>query len=111
MRTAFKKQNFNQAVISEETYVKMFADLGFTAKKITISFTNGCSVYINLDVDVLKLGQMYADTFVYEGKAIIKVRVSDHVSNLEKICGGVSGNNLSFAAFKYLVDNNVIKQS
>lgn len=51
---------------------------------------------------------MYADVFVYEGKATIQVRVSDHASNLEKICGGVSGNKLSFDAFKELVNNKVI---
>ena len=52
---------------------------------------------------------MYADVFVYEGKASIQVRVSDHNSNLEKVCGGVSGNKISFDAFKSLVENKVIK--
>lgn len=111
MTTTFEKRDFNQSVISNEDYVKMFAELGFTATRVDISFTNGCSAYISLNVNVLNERKMYADTFVYEGNASIQVRVSDHASNLERICGGVSGNKMSFAAFKRLVENNVISDN
>lgn len=111
MNTTFEKQNFNEQAISEADYVKMFAELGFEAKRVEISFTNGCSAYITLNVNVLNEGKMWADTFVYEGKATIQVRVSDHSSNLERICGGVSGNKMSMAAFRKLIENNVIENA
>ena len=111
MKTTFEKQHFNEQVINEADYVKMFAELGFEAKRVEISFTNGCSAYVTLNVNVLNEGKMWADVFVYEGKATIKVRVSDHISNLERICGGVSGNKMSMAAFKKLIENNVIENA
>ena len=61
--------------------------------------------------NVLDEGKMWSEVFIYEGQAIIQVRVSDHSSNLEKICGGVSGNKMSMAAFKELIKNNVIENS
>lgn len=111
MKSAFEKTSFNESAIKESDYVKMFAKLGFEAKRVEISFTNGCSAYITLNVNVLDEGKMYYETFVYEGKATIKVRVSDHASGLEKNCGGVCKNNLSFLAFKHLVNNNVIENA
>ena len=111
MKTTFEKQNFNEKVIKEADYVKMFAEIGFEAKKVDISFTNGCSAYITLNVKVLNEGKMFAEVFVYEGKATIQVRVSDHSSNLEKSCGGVCGNKMSIVAFKQLVENNIIENA
>jgi hypothetical protein len=105
----FQKQNFNESVITKEDYITKFNALGFNPTKVEISFTNGCSAYISLNVEVINEGKMYADVFVYDSKATLQVRVSDHASNLERICGGVCGNKLSFEAFKTLVDNNVIK--
>lgn len=108
MKATFEKQEFNQEVINENEYVEIFKKLGFEPSRIEISFANGCSVYISLNVKVLNESKMYADVFVYNGIASIKVRVSDHESNLERICGGVSGNRISFIAFKHLVDNGII---
>jgi hypothetical protein len=110
MKATFTKLEFNTEVIKEETYVTMFEKMGFSPSRVEICFTNGCSVYVSLNVKVLKEGQMYADVFVYDGVASIKVRISDHDSNLERICGGVSGNKMSFMAFSHLVENNVITQ-
>ena len=109
MKATFNKQNFNESAVSKQDYIAKFNALGFNPKKVEICFTNGCSAYISLNVEVLNEGKMYADVFVYEGKASIQVRVSDHNSNLEKVCGGVSGNKISFDAFKSLVENKVIK--
>lgn len=111
MKSTFEKQKFNAAVINKEDYVKQFATLGFEAKKVEICLTNGCSAYITLDVKVLNENKMYAECFVFEGKSRITIRVSNHESNLEKICCGVSGNRLSFQAFKTLVDRNIICQA
>ena len=111
MKSTFEKQNFNEQAIDEADFVKMFAELGFEAKRVEISFTNGCSAYVTLNVNVLNEGKMWADVFVYECKATIQVRVSDHISNLERICGGVSGNKMSMAAFKKLIENNVTENA
>lgn len=111
MKTTFEKNTFNEQAINEADYIKMFAELGFEAKRVEISFTNGCSAYITLNVNVLNENKMWADTFVYDGKATIQVRVSDHASNLERICGGVSGNKMSMMAFKKLIENNVIENA
>lgn len=109
MKATFNKQNFNESAVSKEDYIVKFNSLGFNPTKVEICLTNGFSAYISLNVEVLNENKMYADVFVYEGKASIQVRVSDHTSNLEKICGGVSGNKISFNAFKSLVENKVIK--
>ena len=111
MKATFEKQKFNERVINKAYFVEMFAELGFEAKRVEISFTNGCSAYITLNVNVLNEGKMWPEVFVYEGQAIIQVRVSDHESNLERICGGVSGNKMSMAAFKELIENNVIENA
>ena len=104
----FNKTNFNESVITKESYFEMFKSLGFEPTKVELCFSNGCSAYISLNVNVLNENKMYADVFVYENKATIQVRVSDHQSNLEKICNGVSGNKLSFNAFKLLIENKII---
>lgn len=111
MTSTFVKQEFNKHAIHKSDYVKMFAKLGFDAKRVVISFTNGCSAYITLNVKILNARKMWAETFIYDNHAIIQVRVSDHTSNLERICGGVSGNRMSFEAFKILVDNNIIENA
>ena len=108
MKPAFEKQEFNEQFYNENHFVELFKKLGFTPSKVQISYSNGFSAYITLNVNVLNEGKMWNEVFVYEGRATIKVRISDHASNLEKICGGVSGNALSFEAFKKLVDNNII---
>lgn len=111
MKTTFEKQTFNQEAVTESDFVTMFNEMGFNPSKIEICFTNGCSAYITVNVKVLNTDKMYADVFIYDNVATLTVRVSDHDSNLEKICGGVSGNKLSIVAFTQLVKNNVIEQN
>ena len=110
MKATFEKQKFNKKAISSDDYRIMFNQLGFNPSRIEICYTNGLSIYATINVNVLNESEMYADCFVYDGKATLKVRISDHFSNLERICGGVSGNTLSLNAFKYLVNNNTINQ-
>ena len=108
MKTTFEKQEFNSEFENNSKYIAMFNELGFNPTKVEVCYTNGCSAYVSLNINVLNEGKMWAETFVFEGKALITVRVSDHQSNLERICGGVSGNKMSFNSFKHLVRNNVI---
>ncbi len=109
MRATFEKQEFNQEVISDSKYFEMFQEMGFSASKVEICFTNGCSAYVTVIVNVVNEKKMFADNFVYDGKCTLTVRVSDHASNLERVCGGVSGNKVSLAAFRRLIETGAIK--
>ena len=104
----FEKQSFNEQVVTEDTYIQKFTDLGFIPYSTDLCFTNGASFYATISVVVANEGKMYGENFTYDGKCTLKVRISDHQSNLERICGGVSGNNLSFDAFVSLVNNGAI---
>ena len=108
MKTKFEKQNFSDAALDTDRYIKMFADLGFKAGNIEISLTNGCSAYINIFAEVINEGSMHNCCFIYDGKCCLQVRVSDHSSNLETICGGAVGNKISFEMFEKLAINGVI---
>lgn len=107
----FTAQKFNESAVSKRDYVLKFAKLGFVISEsdVTISFTNGCSAYISMAVNVINEGKMPADAFVMDGISYFKVRVSDHSSNLERICGGFCSNTMSFSLFMDLVSSNVIK--
>ena len=111
MKETFKKQQINEKAINESYYVKLFAEYGFEAKRVEISFKNGCSAYIRLNVNVLNENKMPGTVFVYEGKAMLTVRISDHSSNIERVCGGSCGDKISFTAFKKLALNNVIENA
>lgn len=108
MENTFKKREYNRDVIDRTSYIDMFKNIGFIPKKVDLCFTNGLSAYISLEVNVINEDKMWADVFILDGVASIQVRVSDHDSNLEKICGGVCGNKMSLEAFNVLVENNVI---
>jgi len=106
----FEKNVYNPNFDHDEKVRKMFSDMGFNDVKIKTVLTNGLSQYVSLKAKVLDEKKLYNDIFVFEDYPVdLIVRVSDHTSNLEKISGGVSGNTLSFEAFKKLVDNNIIE--
>ena len=109
MRT-FNKANIQESSTDKALYIEKFKSLGFDVKNVQISYANGCSAYVSLSVKVINENKMYADVFVYNGQADITVRMSEHQSNLESICGGVAGNRLSYVAFLSLVENKVITQ-
>ena len=108
MKSTFEKQEVNVNMFNEEYFSQKITSLGFECDNIQISYTNGASAYISVNVKVLNENKMYADVFVMNGQARLQVRISDHKSNLELICGGVAGNKVSFEAFKQLVENGVI---
>ena len=109
MRT-FNKANIQESSTDKALYIEKFKSLGFDVKSVQISYANGCSAYISLSVKVINENKMYADVFVYNGLSDITVRISEHQSNLERLCGGVAGNRLSYIAFLSLVENKVITQ-
>lgn len=99
-------KNFNH----EKKVIDLFADLGFYDLKISTCLKNGISHYVDiLDFVVVNANKLYSEMFVYEGRTSIQVRVSDHTSNLDTICGGVSGNKMNLRAFKKLIESGAIK--
>ena len=106
----FNKANIQESSTDKALYIEKFKSLGFDVKSVQISYANGCSAYVSLSVKVINENKMYADVFVYNGQSDITVRISEHQSNLESICGGVAGNRLSYVAFLSLVENKVITQ-
>ncbi len=107
--TKFKKQEFNEDYDHQLAVTKMFAEMGFNDLKITTSTTNGLSHYVDVyDFEVVNEDKLYSQMFVFEGKTNITVRISDHVSNLDTICKGVSGNKMNLQAFKGLIESGAI---
>lgn len=106
----FKKQEFNKNFNHQISVRNTFAELGFYDLKIQTSLTNGLSHYVDvLDFIVVNVNRLYSEMFVYEGRTSIQVRVSDHTSNLDTICKGVSGNKMNLIAFKKLIESGAIK--
>lgn len=106
---SFKKIEFNESFDHESGVLKIFNELGFYDLKIKTSFTNGLSHYIDvIDFKILNEGKLYADMWVYDGETTITVRISDHTSNLDTICGGVDGNRMNLGAFKHLIESGAI---
>jgi hypothetical protein len=108
MTSTFDKTVYTDASTTQE--VAMINALGFNVEKADVSIANGKSVYAYVNVNVVNEGKMPYEVFVYEGKARLCVRISDHASNLERICGGSSRDKVSFLLFSRLVKNGVITQ-
>lgn len=108
MKAAFTKQDFNQDFNHSEKVKNDFLALGFTNTKVDVCLTNGCSIYVKLDVQVLNENKLYASMFVWENETDIVVRISDHNSGLDR-CGGVSGNNMTMGAFLKLIETGAIE--
>jgi len=109
MKAQFEKTQFNNDFDHQKEIVKNFKSLGFENIKITTSTTNGLSHYVSvLDFKILDENKLYGDMFVFEGETSINVRISDHVSNLDTVCGGVDGNKMNINAFVNLIKSGAI---
>jgi hypothetical protein len=109
MKTTFEKTVFSSEYDHTTPVVAMMNEMGYTNVKVETCLTNGLSHYVILNVEVLNEGNCWRDMFVYGGKTDITIRISDHVSGLEKNCGGVCGNKMSMFAFKKLIATGAIK--
>jgi hypothetical protein len=107
---SFEKINYNENALSTSKEEAMLSAIGFKAEKIVVSLTNGRSAYAYVNVKVVNENKMPYEVFVFEGKAYLQVRISDHASNLERICGGSSKDKMSFSLFSKLVKDGVITQ-
>lgn len=108
-QTTFTKRDFNKDFNYDDKIKSIFADLGFNDLRIKTSTTNGLSHYVGVkDFVLLDENKLYADMFVFQGITHITVRISDHSSNLDTICGGVDGNKMNLNAFKHLISTGAI---
>lgn len=109
MKATFTKKEFSKDFDHQERITKIFSDLGFNDIVIKTSDTNGLSHYVSVnDFIVVNEMKLYDEMFVFEGDTYITVRISDHTSNLDTICGGVSGNKMNLRAFKHLIETGAI---
>jgi len=109
MKPSFQKQHFNKDFDHQERIKSLFSELGFNDIDITTSTKNGLSHYVAInDFVVINEMKLFAEMFVFEGMTCITVRISDHKSNLDTICGGVSGNKMNLQAFKKLIETGAI---
>jgi hypothetical protein len=108
MTTTFEKLQYNTNYDHTTPVVKMFNEMGYSNVKVTTSLANGLSHYVKLSVQVLNEGKTYAEMFIYNNITDIEVRISDHLSGLEKNCGGVCRNKMSFQAFNKLRSTGAI---
>ena len=111
MKTTFEKQEFNTEFDHTSNVVKMFNEMGYSNIKVETCFTNGLSIYVTLTVEVLNEGKCWMNMFVSNKRATIKVRISDHISGLEKNCNGVSGNTMTMNMFRKLINTGAIKNN
>jgi len=109
MTTQFEKQEFNKEYNHKDSVINMFNEIGYTNIQVDSCLTNGLSCYVHLTVDVLNENKCWSDMIVYDNKADITIRISDHSSGLERNCGGVSGNKMTINAFKKLIETGAIK--
>ena len=109
MKAQFEKTQFNNDFDHQAEIVETFKSLGFEDIKIETSMTNGVSHYITINnLKVLNEEKLYSEMVVFEGETFINVRISDHTSNLDTICNGVSGNQMNLNAFKNLIRKGAI---
>jgi len=108
--STFENINYNENAISTAKEEAAISAIGFKAEKIVVSLTNGRSAYAYVNVKVVNEGKMPYEVFVFEGRAYLQVRISDHASNLERICGGSSKDKMSFSLFSRLAKEGVITQ-
>jgi hypothetical protein len=109
MKAKFEKEEFNTDFDHSSSIISMMNKMGYNNVKVETSLTNGLSHYVKLTVEVLNEGKCWADMYVDNGKADITIRISNHVSGLEKNCGGVCGNKMTMYAFKMLIQTGAIK--
>ena len=111
MKATFEKKEFNSNFDHTTSIINMMNEMGYSSVKVETCLTNGLSHYVTLNVEVLNENKCYSDMFVFENKTFIVIRISDHSSNLEKICGGVNGNKMTMTAFKKLIETGAIKSN
>jgi len=66
-----------------------FAEKGFNDVSVSVSTTNGESIYVNINLKVVDEQKLFKGMKPCEwGYVRVQIRMSDHLSGLEKNCGG-----------------------
>ena len=74
---------------------KEFAEKGFNNVGVSVSIANGQSIYVNLSLKVVDAKKLFRGMRPCEyGYVSIQIRISDHLSGLEKNCGGYNAGTL-----------------
>jgi hypothetical protein len=97
----FVKTEFSESFNHEEKISQKFREMGYNNFKIKTVLTNGCSHYVSLCVNVANDKKLPFDSFTFDGKIVLSVRISDHDSNLEKFGGWEGGSNKCSLLFFY----------
>ena len=111
MKAIFEKSEFNLKCDHNTPIIAMMNEMGYSNVKVETCLTNGLSHYVMLNVEVINEAKCWEDMFIYNGKTDITIRISDHISGLEKNCKGVCGNKMSIAAFRKLITTGAIKST
>jgi hypothetical protein len=66
-----------------------FTEKGFNDVSVSVSTTNGESIYVNINLKVVDEQKLFKGMKPCEwGYVRVQIRMSDHFSGLEKNCGG-----------------------
>lgn len=95
---------------------KQFSEMGFNDVGVTVSTTNGESIYVNVFLKVIDDQKIFRGMSVCEyGYTSVQVRMSDHDSGLEKNCGGFHvdtlGAKMTLSHFQKLIELGGVETS
>ena len=95
---------------------KEFAEKGFNDIGVSVSTTNGQSIYVNLILAVVDAKKLFKGMQPCEyGYVSIQIRMSDHDSGLEKNCRGFHvdtlGAKMTLPIFESLIQSGAVQAS
>lgn len=95
---------------------KGFAEKGFSDVGVSVSTANGCSVYVNISLKVIDAKKLFRGMQPCEyGYVSMQIRISDHLSGLEKNCGGYNagtlGIQMTLPIFEALIRSGAVQTS
>jgi hypothetical protein len=95
---------------------KQFAEKGFNDIGVSVSTTNGESIYVNIILAVIDAKKLFKGMQPCEwGFVRIQIRISDHESGLEKNCGGFNVDQFSakmtLPIFERLIQSGAVQVS
>jgi hypothetical protein len=95
---------------------KEFAEKGFSDVGVSVSTANGESIYVNLSLKVVDAKKLFRGMRPCEyGYVSIQIRISDHLSGLEKNCGGYNagtlGIQMTLPIFEALIRSGAVQTS
>lgn len=102
----FKKQTANENFNHQENVINKFFKMGYSNVRVTTSLLNGVSNYVTFEVKVLNKNKLFMDMDFFGDYTEIKVRISDHRSNLDRF--GSSKNTMTMSCLEILRESGAI---